>query len=82
MAFLQIDLTKQEMKIGLNSISTWFGMIMILIVTAGAIAFAFTDFMDDRLYGTKRLFFVLLLLAYAVYRVFRLRQMLKQGSDE
>lgn len=80
--FYKIDLTKEHMKIGLNSISAWFGMIMILIVTAGAIAFAFTDFMDDRLYGTKRLFFILLLLAYAVYRVFRLRQMSKQSSDE
>ena len=68
------------MKFGLNTISVWFGMIMILLVVAGAIAITFTDFLSDRLYGNKRIFFVIILLAYAVYRVFRLRQMLKQRS--
>jgi len=66
------------MKPGLNTVSAWFGIIMILLVTAGAGAFAFTDFMDDKLYGNKRIFFVLLLLAYAVYRGFRLKQLLNQ----
>lgn len=66
------------MKPGLNTVSAWFGMIMILLVTAGAVAFAFTDFMDDKLYGNKRIFFVVLLLAYAVYRGFRLKQLLNQ----
>ncbi|MCE3258425.1 MAG: hypothetical protein K0S12_66, partial [Bacteroidetes bacterium] len=41
------------MKLGLHTVSVWFGMIMILLVTAGAFAFTFTDFMDDRLYGNK-----------------------------
>ena len=66
------------MKPGLNTVSAWFGIIMILLVTAGAGAFALTDFMDDKLYGNKRIFFVLLLLAYAVYRGFRLKQLLNQ----
>jgi len=57
-------------------------MIMILLVVAGAIAFAFTNFMDDRLFGPKRIFFVVLLLAYAAYRIFRLRQLLKQHNNE
>jgi hypothetical protein len=70
------------MKLGLNSISVWFGMIMILLVLAGAIAFSFTDFMDDRLFGTKRFFFVLLLIAYAVYRGFRLYQIFKRSDYE
>lgn len=70
------------MKLGLNSISVWFGMIMILLVVAGAFAFAFTDFMDDRLFGPKRIFFVVLLLAYGIYRIFRLRQLLKQNNNE
>lgn len=70
------------MKLGLNSISIWFGMIMILLVITGAFAFAFTDFMDDKLFGPKRIFFVVLLLAYAVYRIFRLRQLLKQNNNE
>jgi len=66
------------MRSGLNTISVWFGMIMILLVVSGAIAFALTDFMDDKLFGPKRIFFVMLLLAYAVYRGFRLKQVLKQ----
>jgi len=70
------------MKLGLNSISIWFGMIMILLVVTGAFAFAFTDFMDNRLFGPKRIFFVVLLLAYAVYRIFRLRSLLKQNNNE
>jgi len=68
--------------LGINSLSIWFGMIMILLVLAGAFAFAFTDFMDYRLYGRKRFFFVLLLLAYGVYRIFRLRQLLKENKNE
>ena len=69
------------MKLGLNTISLWFGMIMILVVLSGAFAFAFTNVMSERLYGTKRIFFVILLVAYAVYRFFRLRQILKQKTD-
>jgi len=69
------------MKLGLNSISIWAGMIMILLVTSGAFAFAFTDFMDDKLFGPKRIFFVFLLLAYAIYRIFRLRQLLRQHKQ-
>lgn len=68
------------MKLGLNTISVWFGMIMILLVVSGAFAFAFTDFMSDKLYGQKRFFFVILLLAYAVYRGFRLYQVFKQAK--
>jgi hypothetical protein len=51
--------------------------MMIILVTGGAIAIIFTDAFDDRLYGTKRIFFVVMLLGYAVYRVFRIRQMLR-----
>lgn len=79
---LPIQTKTNKMKLGLNTISVWFGMIMILLVLSGAIAFAFTDFMDDRLYGTKRIFFVVMLLAYAIYRIFRLRHALKQTADE
>lgn len=70
------------MKLGLNTMAIWFGMIMILLVVSGAVAFAFTDFMDDKLFGNKRVFFVFLLLGYAVYRGFRLRQLLKQNKYE
>ena len=70
------------MKLGLNSVAIWFGLIMVLLVLTGAVAFAFTDFMDDKLFGPKRIFFVVLLLAYAVYRIFRLRSLLKQNNHE
>jgi len=70
------------MKLGLNSISTWFSLLMITLTIAGAIAFAFTDFMDERLFGTKRVFFVILLVLYTIYRVFRLYQMNKSNQHE
>lgn len=70
------------MKSGLSNLSVWFGIIMILIVVTGAIAVSFTDFMSDRLFGTKRVFFVILLLAYAVYRGFRLYAFFKDNRDE
>lgn len=66
----------------LNIVSLWFGIIMITLVTAGAIAIAFTDFMSERLYGTKRVVFVILLLAYAVYRGFRIYQLMKYSKNE
>lgn len=58
-------------------ISFWFGLVMILVVTGLALAVMFTDILDDRLYGNKRIFFVVLLLAYAVYRAYRLYQVKK-----
>ena len=51
--------------------------MMILLVTGGAIAIMFTNAFDDRLYGTKRILFVIMLLAYAIYRGFRIRQLLR-----
>lgn len=69
------------MKLGLNSISVWFSLLMIILMITGAFAFAFTDFMDDRLFGAKRIFFVCLLFLYAIYRVFRLYQLNKSNQD-
>ena len=70
------------MKPGLNTLTNWFGIVMILIVISGAIAIAFTDIMSDRLYGTKRVVFIFILLAYAVYRGFRIYQTMKYRRDE
>jgi hypothetical protein len=70
------------MKLGLNSISIWFGMIMILVLVSGAAAITFTDVMSERLYGPKRIFFILLLLSYSVYRGFRIYYLLKRNKDE
>jgi len=64
-----------------NIISISFGVIMIVLVVAGAIVFSVTDYMDDRLYGQKRVLFIVILLAYAVYRVFRLMPLIKQKEN-
>ncbi len=70
------------MKLGLHTISFWFSSIMILLVVSGAIAITFTDFMSDRLFGTKRIVFIFILLGYAVYRGFRMYQTMKYSKDE
>ena len=70
------------MKLGLNTLTIWFGMIMIILVVAGAFTFSFTDVMSDRLFGDKRTGFIIMLFAYAVYRGFRLYQSLKQVRHE
>jgi hypothetical protein len=64
-----------------SALSLWSGIVMILVVVAGAIAILFTNAFDDRLYGNKRIFFVVLLLSYAVYRVFRVKQLLKNRDE-
>ena len=70
------------MKLGLHTISVWFGLLMILLVVSGAFVFSFSDFMIDRLNGPKRIFFVVILLAYAIYRGFRLFSVLKQSQND
>jgi len=73
---------KTEMKPFVEQITLWFGMIMVLIVTAGAFAFTFTDLLEDRLYGTKRTFFITVLFAYAAYRSYRLYSVMKKKKVE
>lgn len=70
------------MKIGFNIISLWFGAIIVLLVLAGAIAFIFTDFMADRVYGSKRIIMIVVFLAYAAYRGTRIYQVLKTKNEE
>jgi|GEM_PF-962965 len=71
------------MKPGLNSISIWFGMIMMLVVISAATALLiFPDALNDRLYGNKRIFFVSLLFAYAIYRGFRVYSLIKNNRRE
>lgn len=65
------------MKTAMQSVSVAFGVVMVLVVLSGAIAFLFTDVMSDRLFGPKRTLFVVVLFAYAIYRSFRLYQVLK-----
>lgn len=70
------------MKLGLNTISLWFGIIVVLLVLSGVFAFTFTDFMSDRLFGTRRTAFILILLAYGIYRSVRFYQVFKKTQHE
>jgi len=70
------------MRNGINMVSLWFSVFMVIIVIAGAIAFTFTDFMIDRLYGNKRIILTVVFLAYAVFRGIRIYQVFKSKSDE
>lgn len=70
------------MKNGINMITLWFSVFMVVVVIAGAIAFTFTDFMGDRLYGTKRIVLTVVFLAYAVFRGIRIYQVFKSGKNE
>lgn len=70
------------MKNSVNYISLWFSAAMVILVIAGAIAFTFTDFMSDRVYGTKRIVLTLVFLAYAIYRGIRIYQVIKSKNNE
>jgi hypothetical protein len=70
------------MKPGMPPLSVWFGAIMVLVVLSGALAFTFTDLMSDTLFGSKRILFIVILFAYAIYRSFRLYQVFKQQRYE
>jgi hypothetical protein len=70
------------MKPILNQVSLIFGVLMIVLVISGAIAIIFTDFLSERLYGNKRTIFAIILVAYAIYRGFRMYQVFKERKDE
>jgi hypothetical protein len=70
------------MKFGMHLITAWMSLFMILVLVSGALALALTDAMTDRLYGNKRIFFIILLLAYSVYRGFRAYNLFKQHKRE
>jgi hypothetical protein len=55
---------------------------MVLIVIAGAIAFTFTDFMIDRVYGNKRIILTVVFLAYATFRGVRIYQIFKANQND
>ncbi len=72
------------MKLGLNTITLWFGFLMVLVTISGAFLFAFTDVMSERLFGTNRVIMSVIFFAYAIYRSIRLYQSIKQmqrGED-
>ena len=69
-------------KPGFRSLTSIFGVVMIVAVLALAAGVAFTDMLSDRLYGSKRTFFIALMLAYAVYRGFRIYQQFGREQRE
>jgi hypothetical protein len=82
MAFLIIVLLQLIMKPGMQTLTLWFGGLMALLAFMGAFAFAFTNLMDDRLFGSRRTWFIAILVAYGIYRSFRLYQVFKQMRHE
>ena len=63
-------------------VTLWFSVFMVLIVIAGAFAFTFTDFMIDRVYGTKRIVLTVVFLGYAVFRGIRIYQVFKANQND
>lgn len=83
MAFFGTLCYMQMMKPGLNSFSLWTGILMVLVLVSAAIfLIAVPDALSDRLYGNKRVFFIGLLLAYSIYRGFRVYATIKQYRHE
>lgn len=72
----------QHMKPVLNQVSIVLGIFMVVVVTSGAIAFAFTDILSEQLYGNKRTMFICVLAAYAIYRSFRVYNAIKTARNE
>lgn len=70
------------MKLGLNTLSFWFGAVMVVAVTVLAGTLLLTDAMLDRLSGSRRSFFIVLMLAYALYRGYRLFSVYKQHKQD
>jgi hypothetical protein len=71
------------MRKGLHHyISVWLGSVMLVVVLTLAVLLVFTDMWNDRMYGGKRIFMIVLLLAYAVYRGFRIYRLAKEGNGQ
>lgn len=65
-------LKKQIMKKSPTElINLTFSGMMILLTLAGAIVFLFTDLLNDRAFGNKRIILGIVFLTYAVYRSYR-----------
>lgn len=65
-----------------KQVTIWFSVVMILLVTCGALLFAFTDVMSDRVSGNKRLLLIFVFAAYSLYRAFRLKTLLKEKEKD
>lgn len=59
-------------KSPIEIINLSFSALMVLLTFVGAIAFYFTDLLNDRVFGNKRYILGTIFLAYAIYRSYRM----------
>ena len=55
-------------------VNLMFSAIMVLLTFTGSLIFAFTDWFEDRAYGTKRYILSVVFMAYSIYRIYRMYQ--------
>lgn len=66
----------------LNNINNVFSVFSIFLSLVFAWYIAFTDLFMDRLHGTKRTVFIVILLLYAGYRIFRLVKSIREQRSK
>ena len=59
-------------KSPIELINLSFSALMVVLTFIGAIAFYFTDFLSERVFGDKRYILGTIFLAYAIYRSYRM----------
>ena len=79
---MTINIYKAMKKSPTELINLAFSCVMILLTLAGAIVFLFTDLLNDRAYGTKRIILGVIFLAYAIYRSYRMYSAFKNRDME
>ena len=66
----------------LNNVNTILAGFIIVMCVVFAYFMLFTDMMKDEISGTKRIVFVVILLAYGTYRAWRLYKSIEESKKE
>jgi uncharacterized membrane protein len=66
-------------KSPIEFVNLTFSIMMILLTLSGAIAFLFTDFMNDKLFGWRRIVLAVIFIFYTIYRGIRLKKLFVQN---
>jgi hypothetical protein len=66
-------------KSPIEFVNLTFSIMMILLTLSGAIAFLFTDFMNDKLFGWRRIVLAVIFILYTIYRGIRLKRLFIQN---
>ncbi len=69
-------------KSPIELINLSFSTLMVLLTITGFFVFLFTNLMSDRVFGVKRYILAIIFLAYAVYRSYRMYDVLKPKVDK